>query len=73
MQHLYIFNCPQNGANSPCEIVVDGGRSDAAALYRLDAAALYRLDAAALYRLDAVAVGGHPVGAVRRTIEGDVT
>jgi hypothetical protein len=57
MQHLYIFNCPQNGANSPCEIVVDGGRSDAAALYRLDA----------------VAVGGHPVGAVRRTIEGDVT
>lgn len=65
MQHLYIFNCPQNGANSPCEIVVDGGRSDAAALYRLDAAALYRLDA--------VAVGGHPVGAVRRTIEGDVT
>lgn len=57
MQHLYIFNCPQNGANSPCEIVVDGGRSDAAALYRLDA----------------VAVEGHPVGAVRRTIEGDVT
>lgn len=57
MQHLYIFNCPQNGANSPCEIVVDGGRSDAAALYRLDAAT----------------VEGHPVGAVRRTIEGDVT
>ena len=57
MQHLYIFNCPQNGANSPCEIVVDGGRSDAAALYRLDA----------------VTVEGHPVGAVRRTIEGDVT
>ncbi len=57
MQHLYIFNRLQNGANSPCEIVVDGGR----------------LDTAALYRLDAVAVGGHPVGAVRRTIEGDVT
>lgn len=39
------------------EIVVDGGRSDVATLYRLDD----------------VAVEGHPVGAVRRTIEGDVT
>lgn len=57
MQHLYIFNRPQNEVNSPCEIVVacDGS------------------DAATLYRLDAVVVGGHPVGAVRRTIEGDVT
>ena len=56
MQHFYIFNRPQNEANSPCEIVVtvDG------------------LDAATLCRLDVVAVRGHPVGAVRRTIEGDV-
>ena len=65
MQHLYIFNRPQNGANSPCEIVVDGGMSDAAALYRLDATILFRIDA--------VTVGGHPIGAVRRTIEGDAT
>nr|DAK00114.1 MAG TPA: hypothetical protein [Caudoviricetes sp.]DAV47137.1 MAG TPA: hypothetical protein [Caudoviricetes sp.] len=57
MQHLYISNRLQNEVNSPCEIVVDGDRSDAATLYRLDA----------------VTVGGHPVGAVRRTIEGDVT
>lgn len=57
MQHFYIFNQIQNEVNSPCEIVVEGGRSDAASLYRLDA----------------VTVGGHPVGAVRRTIEGDVT
>lgn len=57
MQHFYIFNRLQNEVNSPCEIVVDGGRSDAATLYRLDA----------------VAVEGHPVGAVRRTIEGDAT
>lgn len=57
MQHFYIFNQLQNEANSPCEIVVDGGRSDAVALYRLDA----------------VTVEGHPVGAVRRTIEGDAT
>lgn len=57
MQHLYIFNRPQNEVNSPCEIVVDGGRSDVATLYRLDADT----------------VEGHPVGAVRRTIEGDVT
>lgn len=57
MQHLYIFNRPQNGANFPCEIV----------------AAADGLDAAALFGLDAVAVRGHPVGAVRRTIEGDVT
>ena len=57
MQHLYISNRLQNEVNSPCEIVVEGGRSDAVALYRLDA----------------VTVGGHPVGAVRRTIEGDVT
>jgi hypothetical protein len=28
MQHLYIFNRPQNGVNSPCEIAVEGGRSD---------------------------------------------
>lgn len=56
MQHLYIFNRPQNEVNSPCEIVVAGDGSDAAALYRLAA----------------VAVGGHLVGAVRRTIEGDV-
>ena len=57
MQHLYIFNCLQNEVNSPCEIVV----------------AVDGLDAAALCRLDAVTVRGHPVGAVRRTIEGDVT
>lgn len=57
MKHLYIFNRLQNEFNSPCEIVVDGGRSDAVALYRLDA----------------VTVEGHPVGAVRRTIEGDAT
>lgn len=57
MQHLYICNRLQNEVNSPCEIVVDGGRSDAATFYRLDA----------------VAVEGHPVGAVRRTIEGGVT
>ena len=57
MQHFYIFNRLQNEVNSPCEIVVECDGSDAAALYRLDA----------------VAVGGHPVGAVRRTIEGDVT
>ena len=57
MQHFYIFNQIQNEVNSPCEIVADGDR----------------LDAATLFRLDAVTVGGHPVGAVRRTIEGDVT
>ena len=57
MQHLYIFKRLQNEFNSPCEIVVEGGRSDAVALYRLDA----------------VTVEGHPVGAVRRTIEGDAT
>jgi len=57
MKHLYISNRLQNEVNSSCEIVVDGDRSDAATLYRLDA----------------VTVGGHPVGAVRRTIEGDVT
>lgn len=56
MQHFYIFNRLQNEVNSSCEIVVEGGR----------------LDVAALCRSDAVAVGGHPVGAVRRTIEGDV-
>ena len=56
MQHLYIFNQQQNEVNSPCEIVV----------------AVDWLDAASLCRLDAVTVGGHPVGAVRRTIEGDV-
>lgn len=57
MQHLYIFNRLQNEVNSPCEIVVECDGSDAATLYRLDA----------------VTVEGHPVGAVRRTIEGDVT
>jgi ABC-type Fe3+-hydroxamate transport system substrate-binding protein len=57
MQHFYIFNGLQNEVNSPCEIVVACDGSDAATLYRLDA----------------VAVGGHPVGAVRRTIEGDIT
>ena len=56
MQHLYISNRLQNEVNSPCEIVADGDR----------------LDAAALFRLDAATVEGHPVGAVRRTIEGDV-
>ena len=56
MQHFYIFNQQQNEVNSPCEIVV----------------AVDWLDAATLCRLDAVAVRGHPVGAVRRTIEGDV-
>ena len=57
MQHLYISNRLQNEANSPCEIVVAGDG----------------LDVATLYRLDAVTVEGHPVGAVRRTIEGDAT
>lgn len=57
MQHFYIFYLLQNEVNSPCEIVVDGGRSDVATLYRLDANT----------------VEGYPVGAVRRTIEGDVT
>ena len=38
-----------------------------------DVAALYRSDATILFRLDAVTVGGHPVGAARRTIEGDAT
>lgn len=56
MQHLYISNRLQNEVNSPCEIVADGGKSDAVALYRSDS----------------VTVGGHPIGAVRRTIEGDV-
>lgn len=56
MQHLYIFNRQQNEVNSPCEIVV----------------AVDGLDAATLCRLDSVTVRGHPVGAVRRTIEGDV-
>lgn len=65
MQHLYISNCLQNEVNSPCEIVVEFDGSDAATLYRLDATILFRIDA--------VTVGGHPVGAVRRTIEGDVT
>ena len=73
MQHLYISNRLQNEANSPCEIVVAGDGLDVATLYRLDVATLYRLDVATLYRLDAVTVGGHPVGAVHRTIEGDVT
>ncbi len=57
MQHFYIFNGLQNEVNSPCEIVVAGDGSDATILFRIDA----------------VAIGGHPVGAVRRTIEGDVT
>ena len=56
MQHFYIFNRLQNKVNSPCEIVV----------------VTAGLDAVTLCRLDAVAVRGHPVGAVRRTIEGDV-
>lgn len=57
MQHFYIFNRLQNEVNSPCKIVVEANG----------------LDATALCRLDAVAVEGHPIGAVRRTIEGDVT
>ena len=65
MQHFYISNRLQNKVNSPCETVADGSRSDATTLYRLDDAAIYKSDA--------VSVGGHPVGAVRRTIEGDVT
>ena len=56
MQYLYISNRLQNEVNSPCGIVVDDDRSDVATLYGLDT----------------VTVGGHPVGAVRRTIEGDV-
>ena len=56
MQHLYILNQPQIEVNSPCKIVV----------------AADWLDAATLCRLDVVALRGHPVGAVRRTIEGDV-
>ena len=56
MQHLYIFNQKQNEVNSPCEIVV----------------AVDWLGATTLCRLDAVTVRGHPVGAVRQTIEGDV-
>jgi hypothetical protein len=28
MQHFYISNRLQNEVNSPCEIVVEGGRSD---------------------------------------------
>lgn len=56
MQHFYIFNQLQNEVNSPCEIVV----------------AVDGLDAAAIYVSDAVVIKGHPVGAVRRTIEGDV-
>lgn len=56
MQHLYISNRLQNEVNSPCKIVV----------------AVDGLDAATLFSSDAVTVGGHPVGAVRRTIEGDV-
>ena len=56
MQHLYIFNQQQNEVNFPCEIVV----------------AVDWLDAVVLCRLDAVTIRGHPVGAVRRTIEGDV-
>nr|DAT48487.1 MAG TPA: hypothetical protein [Caudoviricetes sp.] len=57
MQHFYIFNGLQNEVNSPCEIVVAGDGSDATILFRIDA----------------VTIGGHPVSAVRRTIEGDVT
>lgn len=56
MQHFYIFNRLQNEVNSPCGIVV----------------VTAGLDAATLCRLDAFTVRGHPVGAVRRTIEGDV-
>jgi hypothetical protein len=57
MQHFYIFKRLQNEVNSPCEIVVACDGSDAVSLYRLNA----------------VTVGGHPVGAVRQTIESDVT
>ena len=56
-QHLYISNQLQNEVNSPCEIVANGDRSDVATLFRIDT----------------VTVEGHPIGAVRRTIEGDVT
>ena len=56
MQQKYISNRLQNEVNSPCEIVVAGNG----------------LDAVSLCRSDDVTVGGHPVGAVRRTIEGDV-
>lgn len=56
MQHLCILNRLQNEVNSPCEIVVYGNGSDVTILFRLDA----------------VTIEGHPVGAVRRTIEGDV-
>lgn len=56
MQHLYIFNRLQNEVNSPCETIV----------------VTAGLDTVTLCRLDAVAVRGHQVGAVRRTIEGDV-
>ena len=56
MQHFYISNRLQNEVNSPCEIVV----------------AVDGLDAATLCKSDAITVRGHPVGAVRRTIEGDV-
>ena len=56
MQHFYILNQPQIEVNYTCEIVV----------------AVDWLDAATLCRLDAVALRGHQVGAVRRTIEGDV-
>lgn len=63
MQHFYIFNRLQNEVNSPCEIVV--------AVDRLDAATLCRSDDTVPYRTDAATVRGHPVGAVRRTIEGD--
>nr|DAU44148.1 MAG TPA: hypothetical protein [Caudoviricetes sp.] len=56
MQHFYIFSRLQNEINPPFEIVV----------------AVDGLDAATLCRLDSVTVRGHPVGAVRRTIEGDV-
>ena len=56
MQHFYIFNRLQNEVNSPCGIVV----------------AIDGLDAVTLCRSDVATVRGHPVGAVRRTIEGDV-
>ena len=65
MQHFYIFNRLQNEINSPCGIVV--------AVDGLDVAILCRPDDTVPYRTDAATVGGHPVGAVRRTIEGDVT
>ena len=45
MQHFYIFNQLQNEVNSPCEIVVAGDGSDAAALYTLDSTILFRIDA----------------------------